>query len=96
MDQAVLLLANPGESTARDDPRSQRGNRRRAGGRDGKEAVYAKFGLVLGSETLGSFLGGVKLLEMLMLFLAAHTTSFPRWPSGADELPIGWQWAIGE
>jgi hypothetical protein len=33
---------------------------------------------------------------MLMLFLAAHTTSFPRWPSGADELPIGWQWAIGE
>lgn len=94
MDQAVLLLANPGDSNVRDDPPRRRGAR--AGRQNEKNAVYAKFGLTLGSETLGSFLGGVKLLEMLLLFLAAHTSSFPRWRSGANELTIGWQWAIGE
>ena len=90
------MLANSDESAILDDPRSQRGARRRAGRRDEKKTDYVKFGLVLGSEKLSSFLGGVKLLEMLMLFLAAHTTSFPRWPGGADELTIGWRWAIGE
>ena len=94
MDQAVLLLANTGESRVRDDRRRQR--RRQSDGHDEKEArPNAMFGLLLGSEPLGSFLGGVKLLQMLLLFIGAHTTSFPLWPS-TSEVALGWRWAIGE
>ena len=94
MDQAVLLLANTGESRVRDDRRRQR--RRQSDRHDEKEArPNAMFGLLLGSEPLSSFLGGVKLLQMLLLFIGAHTTSFPLWPS-TSEVALGWRWAIGE
>ena len=94
LDQAVLLLAT-GDSSLRDERRRQKG--RHSERRDENEARSpAMFGLLIGSEPLGSFLGGVKLLQVLLLFIGAHTTSFPLWPATSDEVAQGWRWAIGE
>ena len=90
-EQAVLLLAPgaPGvEVGETDEPQSQRRSQQRE----------LRTGLALGSQSLASFLGGVKLLQAVLFFLSAHTASFPLWPvvSGIERASTGWQWAAGE
>lgn len=83
MEQAVLLLAPERECGV---------------GEQEQARPRPMFGFVVGSEALASFLGGIKLLQMMLLFLGAHTASFPLWPTPSEvgEVQTGWQIAVGE
>ena len=40
-------------------------------------------GLVAHSPKLSAYLGGARLLQLPLLFVAAHAASFPGWPADA-------------